>query len=148
VVGKKEIMDSVHPSGIGGTYGGNPVACEAALAVLDIVESENLLDRAKKLGDTLKSFFQQLQEKHEIIGDVRGLGPMIAMELVKDRKSKSPAAEETRALVNYCFENGVIILACGSHGNVLRFLMPLVITEEQLQKGLDIVADGFAAIQQ
>jgi 4-aminobutyrate aminotransferase/(S)-3-amino-2-methylpropionate transaminase len=147
VVGKKEIMDSVHPSGIGGTYGGNPVACEAALAVLDIVESENLLERAKDLGDTLRSRFLTFQEKYDIIGDVRGLGPMIAMELVKDRKSKEPAADETRALVNFCFERGLIILACGSHGNVLRFIMPLVTSAEQLQKGLEIIDAGLAAIQ-
>lgn len=148
VVGRKEIMDVVHPSGIGGTYGGNPLACEAALAVLEIFESENLLEKAKKLGNTLYGTFLKFQEKYDIIGDVRGIGPMIAMELVKDRQSKIPAAEETKALVNYCFERGLIILACGSHGNVLRFLMPLVITDEQLQKGLDIVNDGFAAIQQ
>ena len=147
VVGKKEIMDSVHPSGIGGTYGGNPIACEAALAVLDIVESENLLERAKDLGDTLRSRFLTFQEKYDIIGDVRGLGPMIAMELVKDRKSKEPAADETRALVNFCFERGLIILACGSHGNVLRFIMPLVTSAEQLQKGLEIIDAGLAAIQ-
>ncbi len=148
VVGKKEIMDAVHPAGIGGTYGGNPLACEAALAVFDIVESENLLDKAKELGNTLKDTFVKFQEKYDIIGDVRGLGPMIAMELVKDRHTKAPAAEETKALVTYCFKRGLIVLACGSHGNVLRFLMPLVITDEQLKQGLDIIDDGFAAIRQ
>lgn len=146
VVGKKEIMDAVHPFGIGGTYGGNPVACEAALAVLDIVESENLLGKAKELGNTLKGTFLKFQEKYDIIGDVRGIGPMIAMELVKDRQTKAPAAEETKALVSYCFERGLIILACGTYGNVLRFLMPLVISDEQLAKGLDIIDNGFAAI--
>ncbi len=148
VVGRKEVMDSVHPGGIGGTYGGNPVACEAALAVFDIVESENLLARAKQLGDTLNQAFRGFQQKYEIIGDVRGLGPMIAMELVKDRHSKKPATDETKALVNYCYERGLIILSCGSYGNVLRFLMPLVITDEQLEKGLKIIDDGFAAIRQ
>lgn len=146
VVGKKEIMDSVHPSGIGGTYGGNPVACEAALAVFDILESENLLERAKEIGKVLNNTFLSFQEKYDIIGDVRGLGPMIAMELVQDRQTKAPAAEETKALVNYCHEKGLIVLACGSYGNVLRFLMPLVITDEQLQKGIDIVNDGLRKI--
>ena len=146
VVGKKEIMDSVHPGGIGGTYGGNPVACEAALAVFDIIESENLLEKAKKLGETLKTTFLGFQEKYDIIGDVRGLGPMIALELVKDRQTKEPATEQTKALVAYCYERGVIMLSCGSYGNVLRFLMPLVITDEQLQKGLTIVDEGFAAL--
>lgn len=147
VVGKKAIMDAVHPAGIGGTYGGNPLACEAALAVFDIIESENLLDRAKILGDTLNNTFLGFQEKYDIIGDVRGIGPMIAMELVQDRQTKIPAAEETKALVKYCLDRGLLILSCGSYGNVLRFLMPLVITDEQLQKGLSIVDDGFAAIQ-
>lgn len=147
VVGKKEIMDSVHPSGIGGTYNGNPLACEAALAVFDIFETENLLAKAKQLGETLHTAFKGMQEKYEIIGDVRGVGPMIALELVKDRHTKTPAPEETRALVKYCFERGLLILACGTHGNVLRFLMPLVITEAQLQRGLDIINDGFAAIR-
>ncbi len=146
VVGKKEIMDSVHPGGIGGTYGGNPVACEAALAVFDIIESENLLDKAKKLGETLRKTFLEFQQKYDIIGDVRGLGPMIAMELVRDRRTKEPAPEETKALVSYCYERGVIILSCGTYGNVIRFLMPLVITDEQLGKGLEIVEGGLAAL--
>ena len=146
VVGKKEIMDSVHPGGIGGTYGGNPVACEAALAVFDIIESENLLDKAKKLGETLRKTFLEFQQKYDIIGDVRGLGPMIAMELVRDRRTKEPAPEETKALVSYCYERGVIILSCGTYGNVIRFLMPLVITDEQLGKGLEIVEGGMAAL--
>jgi len=146
VVGKKEIMDAVHPAGIGGTYGGNPLACEAALAVFDIMESEDLLERAKILGNTLKETFLKFQEKYDIIGDVRGLGPMIALELVEDRGSKVPAAEKTKSLVSYCFERGLIILSCGTYGNVLRFLMPLVITDEQLQRGLQIIDDGFSAI--
>lgn len=146
VVGKKEIMDVVHPAGIGGTYGGNPLACEAALAVFDVIESENLLDRAKKLGTTLHSHFAGLQERFDIIGDVRGLGPMVAIELVTDREAKTPAAAETKKLVSYCFEHGLIVLSCGTYGNVLRFLMPLVITDEQLAKGLGIVEDGLAAI--
>ncbi len=146
VVGKKEIMDSVHPGGIGGTYGGNPVACEAALAVFDIIESENLLDKAKKLGETLRKTFLEFQQKYDIIGDVRGLGPMIAMELVRDRRTKEPAPEETKALVSSCYERGVIILSCGTYGNVIRFLMPLVITDEQLGKGLETVEEGLAAL--
>ena len=146
VVGKKEIMDSVHPGGIGGTYGGNPIACAAALAVFDIFESENLLDKAKQLGNKLKETFLGFQKKYEIIGDVRGLGPMIAMELVTNKETKTPATDATKALVKYCLDQGLIILACGSHGNILRFLMPLVITDEQLQKGLKIIDDGFAAI--
>ncbi|MGA7278755.1 MAG: aminotransferase class III-fold pyridoxal phosphate-dependent enzyme, partial [Desulfocapsaceae bacterium] len=109
---------------------------------------EDLLKRARELGSVLNKTFLTFQEKYDIIGDVRGIGPMIAMELVQDRQSKAPATEETKALVNYCFDKGLIILACGSHGNILRFLMPLVITDEQLQKGMDIINDGFSAIGQ
>lgn len=147
VIGKKEIMDAVHPAGIGGTYGGNPLACEAALAVLDIIESENLLDKAQELGNTLLTHLLELKEKYALIGDVRGLGPMIAIELVKDRNTREPAAAETKALVSYCYARGLIILACGTYGNVVRFLMPLVITDEQLKKGLGIINDGFAEIR-
>lgn len=148
VVGKKEIMDAVHQSGIGGTYGGNPICCEAALAVFDIFETENLLEKAVELGATLNTRFKKLQEKYNLIGDVRGIGPMIAMELVTDRQEKTPAADETKALVKYCLERGLLILACGTYGNVIRFLMPLVITNEQLNQGLEILEDGFAAICQ
>lgn len=146
VVGKKEIMDVVHPGGIGGTYGGNPLACQAALAVFDIIESEQLLDRGRQIGETLRITLRGFQEKFPIIGDVRGIGPMVAMELVSDPLVKTPAAEATRALVKYCFERELIILACGTYGNVIRFLMPLVVTDEQLQHGLAIIGAGLAEV--
>ncbi len=146
VVGKKEIMDSVHPGGIGGTYSANPIACEAALAVFDIFESENLLAKAKVLGETLHATLKAFQKKHALIGDVRGLGPMIAMELVYDREAKTPAPDKAKQLVEFCLERNLIILACGTYGNVIRLLMPLVITEEQLTKGMEIVDNGLTAI--
>ncbi len=146
VVGKKEIMDSVHPGGIGGTYSANPIACEAALAVFDIFESENLLARAKVLGEKLHSTLKALQEKHALVGDVRGLGPMIAMELVSDREAKTPAPDKAKQLVEFCLDRNLIILACGTYGNVIRLLMPLVISEEQLTKGMEIVDNGLTAI--
>lgn len=142
VVGKKEIMESVHPFGLGGTYGGNPVACAAGLAVMDIFKEENLLQTAKTLGKKLKKRFDDFHKKYELIGDVRGLGPMLAMELVKDRKTKEPATDEAKALVKFCHEKGLIILACGNFGNVIRTLMPLVITDEQSDKGLSILEEG------
>jgi 4-aminobutyrate aminotransferase/(S)-3-amino-2-methylpropionate transaminase len=148
VVGRKEIMDAVHPSGIGGTYGGNPVACAAALAVMEVFDEEKLLNRAEALGARLQSQLDGLHNEYEIVGDVRGLGPMTAMELVKDRESKTPASEEAKALVKYCFDRGLIILSCGAYGNVVRLLMPLVITEEQLDAGLEILTDGLAAVTQ
>lgn len=147
VVGKKEIMDSVHASGIGGTYNGNPVACEAALAVFDIFETEDLLGRAKKLGEKLQVILQGLKDKHPLIGDVRGVGPMMAIELVHDRKDKTPAPDKAKALVKYCLERNLIILACGTYGNVIRFLMPLVITDEQLEQGMHLVDNGLTAIR-
>ena len=146
VVGKKEIMDAVHPSGIGGTYGGNPVACAAALAVMDVFREEDLLSRARALGDRLQTALEGFRKDCEIVGDVRGLGPMMAMELVKDREKKTPATEEAKALANYCYDRGLILLVCGAHGNVIRLLMPLVVTEDQLDKGLEIIGEGLAKV--
>jgi 4-aminobutyrate aminotransferase/(S)-3-amino-2-methylpropionate transaminase len=146
VVGKKEIMDSVHLSGIGGTYSANPICCEAALAVFDIIESEDLLTKAKILGEKLWFTLQAFQKKHAIIGDVRGVGPMIAIELVTDREKKTPAPDKTKQLVKFCLDRNLIILACGTYGNVIRFLMPLVITEAQLAKGMEILDNGLTAI--
>ena len=142
VVGRKEIMETVHPFGLGGTYGGNPVACAAGLAVMEIFEQENLLQQAENLGKTLRKRLDAFQNEYEIIGEVRGLGPMLAMELVKDRHRKEPAADEAKALVKFCYGKGLIILACGNFGNVIRVLMPLVITDEQLDSGLAILEEG------
>ncbi len=147
VVGRKEIMDAVHPSGIGGTYGGNPVACAAALAVMDIFEEENLLAKAKTLGKKLQTRLQAFEKEFEMIGDVRGLGPMMAMELVTDREKKTPAGDAAKALVKYCFDRGLILLACGTFGNVIRLLMPLAIGDAQLDQGLEIIYDGLAYLQ-
>ena len=146
VVGRKDLMDSVHPGGIGGTYGGNPVSCSAALAVMEIFESENLLEKAQRLGTKLRSRLDQFKEKYELVGDVRGIGPMLAMELVKDRKTKTPATDDAKALLKYCFDRGLIVLACGGYGNVIRLLMPLVIEDDQLEKGLSILEEGLNAL--
>ncbi|MBW2604152.1 MAG: 4-aminobutyrate--2-oxoglutarate transaminase [Deltaproteobacteria bacterium] len=146
VVGKKEIMEAVHPFGLGGTYGGNPVACAAGLAVMEIIEKENLLQTAKDLGKKLKKRFDDFYREYELVGDVRGLGPMLAMELVKDRQTKEPAANEAKSLVKFCHEKGLIILACGNFGNVIRTLMPLVITDEQLNRGLAILEEGLKSL--
>jgi 4-aminobutyrate aminotransferase/(S)-3-amino-2-methylpropionate transaminase len=146
VVGRKDLMDSVHPSGVGGTYGANPLACRAALAVLEIFETEDLLKKSRELGEKLRQRFDQFQDEFEIVGEVRGIGPMLALELVEDRHTKTPAGEAAKKLVGFCREKGLIILACGGYGNVIRVLMPLVITDEQLEKGLTILADGLAAL--
>jgi len=146
VVGRAEIMDSVHPSGIGGTYGANPVACRAGLAVMDVFEEENLLAKAQALGEKLRKRFDELHARFEIIGDVRGKGPMLALELVRDRETKEPAADEAKALVKTCFEKGLLILSCGTFGNVIRTLMPLTITDEQLERGISILTDGLKTV--
>lgn len=146
VVGRKDIMDSVHAGGIGGTYGGNPVSCSAALAVLDVFETDHLLEKAKALGRILRSRLDALKDGCELIGDVRGIGPMLAMELVKDRESKLPAAEEAKTLVGACREKGLLLLSCGTFGNVVRLLMPLVITDEQLERGLTILEEALGGL--
>lgn len=147
VVGKKAIMDSVHAGGIGGTYGANPLACEAALAVLDIFKEEKLLEKAVGLGETVRSRLNRFKDKFELVGDVRGMGPMIALELVEDRKSKKPADQRAKKLTAYCLEKGLILLSCGSYGNVIRLLMPLTITRDLLDKGLDIIEEGLKVVQ-
>ena len=146
VVGKQEIMNAVHPFGVGGTYGGNPVSCRAALAVLEVFEEEDMLEKANVLGDKLRARFDAWKSQYEIIGDVRGLGAMMALELVKDRETKEPAADEAKALTGFCRERGLVLLSCGTFGNVIRVLMPFVITDEQLEKGLGIMEEGFASI--
>jgi 4-aminobutyrate aminotransferase/(S)-3-amino-2-methylpropionate transaminase len=145
VVGKAEIMDCVHPWGLGGTYGGNPVACAAALAFMEVFESENMLDKSIALGKKLRDRFEKWQKKFDLIGEIRGLGAMLGLALVKGPKGE-PAAEEAGQFVNYCHENGLIILSCGTSGNVIRTLIPFVITDDQLEKGLTIMEDGLASI--
>ena len=115
VVGKQEIMDAVHSWGLGGTYGGNPVACAAGLAVLEVFEEENMLEKAVVLGQKLKARFEKWQKQFDIIGEIRGLGAMLGLELVKG-DNREPAADEAKQLVNFCVENGLVILACGSYG--------------------------------
>jgi 4-aminobutyrate aminotransferase / (S)-3-amino-2-methylpropionate transaminase / 5-aminovalerate transaminase len=146
VVGKQEIMNSVHPFGVGGTYGGNPVSCRAALAVLEVFEEEDMLGKANALGTKLRKRFDGWKSQYEIIGDVRGLGAMMALELVNDRETKEPAAEAAKALTGFCREKGLVLLSCGTYGNVIRVLMPFVITDEQLDKGLSIMEEGLASI--
>ncbi|HDM09076.1 MAG: 4-aminobutyrate--2-oxoglutarate transaminase [Deltaproteobacteria bacterium] len=146
ITGRAEIMDAPHVGGLGGTYGGNPVSCAAALAVLDTIEQENLLKRGQELGKKVRGAFEELQSKYEIIGDVRGLGPMLALELVKDRKTKEPAADEAKRLVQIAFEKGLVILSCGNFSNVIRILMPLSIEEPQLEKGLAILEEGLEKV--
>ena len=145
VVGKTEIMDSVHPWGLGGTYGGNPVACAAALAVLEVFETDQMLEKSIALGQKLRIRFEQLQKKFNMINEIRGLGAMLGFELVKG-PNKEPATTEAKQLVDFCNDNGLVILACGSYGNIIRILAPFVITDDQLEKGLSIMEEGLVNI--
>jgi len=146
VTGKAEIMDSVHTGGIGGTYGGNPLATVAGLKVIEIMERDDYAAKARHIADITMSRLNAMKEKYDIIGDVRGLGAMMAVELVKDRKTKEPAKEAVAEIIKECWQNGLIILSAGTYGNVIRFLMPLVITDEQLNTGLDILENAFAKV--
>lgn len=139
ITGRAEIMDSAQIGGLGGTYAGNPVSCAAALAVIEFMQREKLPERAQKIGEQIQKRFTQFYEKHSFIGDVRGLGAMMAMEFVKDRTTKEPDKEATNAFIRRCYENGLILIGAGTHGNVIRTLMPLVITDEQLSEGLNVM---------
>ncbi|MFO7644270.1 MAG: 4-aminobutyrate--2-oxoglutarate transaminase [Desulfosarcina sp.] len=142
VIGRADMMNAPHVGGLGGTYSGNPVSCRAALAVLEILLEDHLLEQSVRLGETLKARFDAMQQRHEIIGEVRGKGPMLAMELVTDRVTKKPATDQAKALASRCFEKGLVLLSCGNFGNVIRTLMPLVITDAQLDKGLSILEES------
>jgi 4-aminobutyrate aminotransferase/(S)-3-amino-2-methylpropionate transaminase len=144
VVGRAEVMDAPGDSAIGGTFGGNPVACRAALAVLDEIERLQLLRRAEALGRHIRARLEGLAERHPCVGEVRGLGAMLAIELVEDRESRAPAAARTAAVLRRCIERGAIFLRAGIHGNVIRMLLPLVTPEAQADEALDVL-DGALA---
>jgi 4-aminobutyrate aminotransferase/(S)-3-amino-2-methylpropionate transaminase len=146
VVGKAAIMDAPPAGGLGGTYAGSPLACAAALAVLDVMEEEQLCERARVLGAQIMTRLKAMQAKSPAIGEVRGLGSMIAMELVKNRRADQPDADLTRALVQAAAARGLVILSCGVYGNVIRLLAPLTISETLLNEGLDVLEASFADV--
>ena len=146
VTARKDMMEKVHVGGLGGTFAGNPISCSAAIAVLDILFEDKLLETGVALGEKIASRTEAMFQQYEIIGEVRGRGPMMAMELVEDRETKTPASAAAKKLVQYCYDKGLVILSCGHHGNVIRTLMPLVITEEHLDRGFSILAEGFQEI--
>lgn len=145
VVGRKEIMEVSTPGELGGTYAGSPVACEAALAVIDIIEEEKLNNRAEWLGAKIEAHLKGYEERYETVGNIRRLGAMVAIELVTDRVSKTPNKEATVEIAKFANNNGLLLLTAGIKGNIIRFLPPLVITEDELQKGLAILDNAFAA---
>ena len=145
ITGRAEIMDSVHASGLGGTFGGNPVACAAALGALETMEAENLVARAQHIGTILGDSLRALQKKYPIIGEVRGRGAMQAIELV-EAGTKNPNTAAMNAVVKYCQSKGVLVLTAGTYSNVIRFLPPLVITDELLNDALNVLDEGFASL--
>ncbi|MGA2463534.1 MAG: 4-aminobutyrate--2-oxoglutarate transaminase [Thermodesulfobacteriota bacterium] len=147
ITGRAELMDHPQVGGLGGTFGGNPVACRAALAVLDQFEKKDLLSRAGQLGKRVLQRFKEFYERYSVVGDVRGLGAMVGMELVTDRNTKEPATAFTKQLVNRCREKGLLMISAGTHSNIIRPLMPLVITDEQLEKGLSIIEESLSELK-
>jgi len=139
VIAKKNIMDTLPGGTVGGTYVGNPVACRAAIEVINIIKEEHLLDKAVKIGERLKERFLKMKDRYSLVGDVHGIGVMTAVELVKDRKTKEPATKETAQIVQECIKNGVFVPSAGINKNLLRMLVSLEITDEQLNEALDVI---------
>ncbi len=148
VAGRAEIMDAPSDGAIGGTFGGNPIACAAALAVFEMLEQDGgaILKRAKALGELLRTRLMQWKNDFPTVGDVRGLGPMLGIELVKDKQTKEPNKEAVQKLIRYCYEHGVILLGAGTFGNCIRLAMPLTIDDEILNEGLSVIEKGFQQI--
>jgi 4-aminobutyrate aminotransferase len=140
VTGRAAIMDSAHAGGLGGTYGGNPLSIAAAHAVLDVIESENLCARATRVGQKMRAHLEALAKEIPAIGDVRGLGAMVAFEMVKDPKTKEPDAAATAAILAAAEKRGLILLSCGTEANVVRLLAPLTIPDAILEEGLGILS--------
>jgi 4-aminobutyrate aminotransferase/(S)-3-amino-2-methylpropionate transaminase len=146
VTGRAEIMDAPAPGGLGGTFAGNPLSCAAALAVLDLFDKENLLTRANELGDRFQRRAREWQRRWPLVGDVRGLGGMQAIELVKSQETKAPATEETKQITQYCYEHGLITITAGTYSNVIRVLVPLVATNEQIDEGMNVLEAALASV--
>src|SRR6201987_660793 len=148
VTGRAEIMDSPIPGGLGSTFAGNPTSCVAALAALETIEKDGLLARSTAIGRRFEERAKAWQQKWPIIGNVRGLGGMCAIELVNNRETREPAGAQTKELSKYAYEHGLITITAGTYGNVVRILVPLVVTDEQLDEGLDVLEAGLALVSE
>jgi 4-aminobutyrate aminotransferase/(S)-3-amino-2-methylpropionate transaminase len=146
VTGRSAIMDAPGIGGLGGTFAGSPVACEAALAVLDLIEKDSLCARADHLGEMFQKRAKLWQAKWELIGEVRGMGAMQALELVRSKQTREPAPEETKKISQRCYENGLITITAGSYSNIIRLLMPIVITDDQMKEAMDVMESAIAAV--
>ena len=138
VLGKAEIMDTIHDAGIGSTFGASPVSCAAALGVLEAFDNENILGNASKQSEMMKSFLKNLMNENEFIGDVRGYGPMIGVEIVENKDSKTPNKEKAQEIINNCRDNGLLLVTCGENGNVIRFMGPLTTPIKHVEEALGI----------
>ncbi|MDP9161003.1 MAG: 4-aminobutyrate--2-oxoglutarate transaminase [Acidobacteriota bacterium] len=145
ITGRAEIMDAPGPGGLGGTFAGNPLSCAAALAVLDMFEDKSLLARATDIGSAFQKRALEWQRRWSMVGDVRGLGGMQAIELVKSAETREPASDATKQIVQHCYKNGLITLSAGSYANVIRVLVPLVITPDQMNEALDVLESALQA---
>ena len=147
VVGKAAIMDAANPGGLGGTYAGNPLACVAALAVLDVIEEQGLLRRAEEIGGHLKKELERIKVRNDVvaIADIRGPGAMIAFDIVKDRNTREPDAETTARVIRRAYENGLILLSCGTNANTIRILVPLTVDDRTLSEGLAILETALSS---
>ncbi|MBI2252577.1 MAG: aspartate aminotransferase family protein [Armatimonadetes bacterium] len=143
VIGRKEIMDSTIVGGLGGTFGGNPISCQAGLTMIKEIKKDKLMKSVEKNGEYILNYLKKLKEEFSLIGDIRGKGLMLAIELVKNQKTKEPAIEETARIIKYCYQNGLILLKAGIYDNVIRFLPPLIIKEEEIEQGLKILRGAF-----
>ena len=148
VTGRAEIMDAPGPGGLGGTFAGNPLSCAAALAVFDIFEREDILARANELGSQFQTRAREWQRRWPIIGDARGLGAMQAIELATSSEKREPAPQETKQVIRHCYEHGLIVLSAGSYSNVIRVLVPLVVTQAQWDEGLDVLESALQAVHE
>ena len=146
ITGRQDVLDAIGAGGLGGTYGGSPIACAAALAVLEVFEEENLLARSRTIGSTMVDRLNALAGKYREIVEVRGLGAMVAMELFRDGDIHQPDAELTRNIVAKARDKGLILLSCGTYGNVVRLLVPLTVPDDQFEQGLEILEDTMASL--
>jgi 4-aminobutyrate aminotransferase/(S)-3-amino-2-methylpropionate transaminase len=146
VTGRAEIMDAPGPGSLGGTYCGHPASCAAALAAIETIEKDGLLARSTAIGEHFEKRAHGWQKKWPIVGDVRGLGGMCAIELVRNRETREPADSETKEIAKYCYEHGLIMITAGTFNNVIRILVPLVVTDEQFNEGLDVLEAALASV--
>ena len=147
ITGRADIMDATHVGGMGGTYGGNPLTCVAAIAAIETMRQPAFLARAERIGAILRETLDGWKRRHPLIGDVRGLGSMLLIELVKDRTSKEPASDETLSILKAAFRKGVIAMRAGLFTNGIRFLPPLTITDDQLLEGLGVIEQALAEVE-